>query len=296
MKKRLCAALLLLLAFLFPVSALAENAAQAEKAPQEEKVSKAEKAPQPILYTYYRQIGWGDRVQIAYVDSKGGLWLLKGYDSELQWPARSAEQILYLSSHEFEKKGTLKFDDLFALKSLVAVVEPSDAPSVPAACDAGIERTLAVRYDREGKAETVLLGMSGDDMFENLDPNAQGLYLAAHRLFPEVTCYGGLMGPAGFTPVRIAEFCGLEDLSLQDSVRSWYIDCEAGPREVTLTPEEQTKVLSAVLNGMVTGKVSAIQTTGGYREYAFYRGDRALGGISICGGLLYCSDGMYSIG
>ena len=82
--KRTVAAVIMLLFFLLSCCAYAEI-----------------KPAYPILFTYYRQIGWGDRVQIAYVDSKGGLWLLKGYDSELQWPARSAEQILYLSSHEF---------------------------------------------------------------------------------------------------------------------------------------------------------------------------------------------------
>ena len=34
----------------------------------------ADKPPvRPILYTYYRQLGWGDSVQIGYVDSNGDL-------------------------------------------------------------------------------------------------------------------------------------------------------------------------------------------------------------------------------
>ena len=42
----------------------------------------ADKPPvRPILYTYYRQLGWGDSVQIGYVDSNGDLWALKGNDS-----------------------------------------------------------------------------------------------------------------------------------------------------------------------------------------------------------------------
>ena len=45
----------------------------------------------------------------------------------------------------------------------------------------------------------------------------------------------------------------------------------------------------------MTGKVSAVSTTGGYTDYDFYRDGQYLGGFSICEGRLYHSDGMYSI-
>ncbi|MEE3396709.1 MAG: hypothetical protein VZR04_05180, partial [Succiniclasticum sp.] len=50
---------------------------------------------QVILYTYYRQLGWGDQVQIGCVDAKGGLWLLTGHDGTLKWPYETAEQLEY---------------------------------------------------------------------------------------------------------------------------------------------------------------------------------------------------------
>ena len=56
----------------------------------------AETAPRPILFTYYRQLGWGDRIEIGYVDSKGDLWSLDGNDGNLHWPYQAAEQIRYL--------------------------------------------------------------------------------------------------------------------------------------------------------------------------------------------------------
>ena len=250
--------------------------------------------PEPVLYTCYRQMGWGDRVEIGYVDSKGDCWLLTGSDSELKWPYRPAEQIQYLSGHSFEKVGTLDHDDLFALKSLIYAVEPSTGSSVPAANDAGTERTYAVRTGKDGAPDPVLLGMSGDDMFENMDPNAHGLYLAARRLFPGVTAYGGSMGPAGFTPVSIAEFCSLGSLT-GATVKAVFNDCEAGPAEIALSRAEQKEILSLAARGTVTGKVSAVSTTGGYRTYFFYRGGKCLGSVDLCDGLLYRNDGMYAI-
>ena len=60
----------------------------------------ADKPPvRPILYTYYRQLGWGDSVQIGYVDSNGDLWALKGNDSELEWPGGRENQLRYLAEH-----------------------------------------------------------------------------------------------------------------------------------------------------------------------------------------------------
>ncbi len=276
MKKTLIA-VVLVLSILLPCSAYAKSV-----------------PVRPVLYTYYRQVGWGDRLEIAYVDSEGELWTLDGYDSELHWPYTAEEQILFLEENGFENQGRLAYDEFFDLKSLIHSVKAFDGPSQPAAEDAGTERSYAVRYDRDGNPEPVLLGMSGDDMFENPDPNAQGLYLAVHKLFPGVTCYGGPMGPAGFTPVSITDFCKLGDLS-GASVRAFYTDCEAGPAERELTDSQQAQVLNDVMNGMVTGKVSAINTTGGYTDYCFYRGDKSLGGISVYQGWLYCSDGMYSI-
>ena len=254
----------------------------------------AEHEPVPILYTYYRQMGWGDRVEIGYVDSNGDCWMLSGSDSVLEWPFKAEDQLQYLSVHDFEKIDTLKFDDRFALESLISSVKVSDEKSHPVADDAGTERTYAVRYRKHDVPELIMLGMSGDDVFENTDPNAQGLYLAAHKLFPGVTAFGDDMGPAGFTPVNITEFCDLGDLK-GASVKAIFNDCEAGPYGIDLTQSDQEKILCLISDGVVTGKVSAISTTGGYRTYYFYRGSEHLGSVDIYDGLLYRNDGMYSI-
>ena len=42
-------------------------------------------------------------------------------------------------------------------------------------------------------------------------------------------------------------------------------------------------------------KVSATDTTEGYTDYYFYKGDEELGHISVYNGRLYRSDGLYSI-
>ena len=276
MKRRMLAILLLLTLVIPFSSAYADN------------------TPKPILYTYYRQMGWGDRVEIGYLDGKGDCWILEGFDAEFEWPFSAEEQLQFLQDNDFEKTGTLKYDDLFALKSLISSVKAADGKSQPVANDAGTERTYAVRYDRDGSAEPVLLGMSGDDMFENTDYNAQSLYLAARELFPEVTAYGGDMGPAGFIPVRITEFCELGGLH-GATVHAVYNDCEEGSSDIELNRSEQREILNLIGNGFVTGKVNAIGTTGDFRTYSFYRGDQYLGFVDICGDLLYASDGMYSI-
>lgn len=254
----------------------------------------AKSTPQPILYTYYRQMGWGDRVEIGYIDSNGDCWMLAGSDSEIKWPDQPDEQIQYLTGHSFAKTDTIDYNNLFEMKSLIFAVTPSNDSSHPVANDAGIERTYAVRYDKDGFPDPVLLGMSGDDMLENTDPNAQGLYLAARRQFPYVTAYGGNMGPAGFQPEGITAFCNLGDLT-GATVKAVFIDCEAGPSDIVLSRDDQNNILSFVSKGVVTGKVNAIGTTGGFRTYSFFRDSIFLGSIDICDGLLYRSDGMYSI-
>lgn len=281
--QRMCGVLLilvLLFSFLLPLSANGEA-----------------EPPQIILYTCYRQLGWGDRVQLGYVDRNGSVWAMEGFDSELHWPYRAEEQLRFLAENDFTELGTLSQSDLFDLNSLIAAVEVGDGVSHPAANDAGTERTYAVRYDRDGTAVPILLGMSGDDCYENMDPNAQALYLAMRRLFPNVISYFGIegMGPWGFVPVPITTFCGLGSLD-NVTVVGTLIDCEEGPIDLDLDRKQQQLILNFVKNGQVCGKVSATDITGGYKVYSFYdQKQTLLGSVSLYDGLLYCSDGMYAI-
>lgn len=255
--------------------------------------------PRIILYTYYRQMGWGDRVQIGSVDDQGVVRLLTGNDARLKWPYKPHDQLDYLlQTEKFSEKFTLTHDDLFALKSLVSGVEDQGSKSVPAANDAGTEKSYAVRYSKEGEPSFVLLGMSGDDMFENTDPTAQSLYLVLRRLFPEVTTYAynsfGI-GPQGFTPVPLAEFLQLDLYAVSNAdIKGFLSDCEAGPVPLEMTAEDKANLIALINNGVVTGKADCIVSTGGFNDYDFF--DAAgnwIGSVAIEDGLLVKGDGHY---
>ena len=251
-----------------------------------------------ILYTYYRQVGWGDRVQIGYVDAQGGAWLLTGSDGTLQWPYTQEDQLAYLkASGDFVRVDMLSSDERFDLNSLILSAEDQGSQSHPVACDAGTEKSFAVSYDENGEAQCILLGMSGDDCFENTDPNAQALYLRLRQLFPQVTSYGGIMGPAGFHPVPVQTFCGLDGTDvLNCSVSAHLLDCEAGPIEIAMTQDDLDTLFDLVLNGQVTGKANAVFTTCGSVAYDFLDGDgNFLGSVELYEGLLVGPDGMYTI-
>ncbi len=253
---------------------------------------------QVILYTYYRQLGWGDQVQIGCVDAKGGLWLLTGHDGTLKWPYETAEQLEYIQSGtDMERIGTLDSDALFDLKSLVLSTDDQGHDSVSVAMDAGTERSYAVQYDNEEQAHCILLGMSGDDCFENTDPDAQALYLYLRTMFPQVTCYGGDMGPRGFEPVSIRTFCNLEGLDPDHlEITACYVDCETGPLPITLTEEDRLALLDLIRNGVVIGKSNATMVTGGTTSYDLSDPDgNYLTSLEFYDGLLVRSDGMYAI-
>ena len=256
--------------------------------------------PELILFTVYEQCGWGDALQVGCVDSDGGLWALSGSASALGWPSGVTEQMEYLSEPgRLTCVGSLDSERIFELKSLVYGVEAQEGKPVPAACDAGTEASYAILYDRDGNAEAVLLGMSGDDMFENMDPDAQALYLALWELFPGITHYSGAlgMGPAGFQAVPVWAFCGYSTVGLDTAeVRAAYMDCEAGPIDLELTEQEVAQVKKIARDAMVTGKDNGYFTTGGTVVFSFYDGEgELLLSLELYSGLLVCSDGMYSL-
>ena len=262
-------------------------------------VSAEPDAPRIILYTYYRQMGWGDRVQIGWVDEDGGFRLLTGHDSRLEWPYKPAEQLEYLSQAEkFDAEDTLRHDDIFSIQSLVCNVEDRGSRSIPAANDAGTEKSYAVRYSKDGEPEFILLGMSGDDFFENLDPNAQALYLLLRRLFPAVTSYAyGPIGPQGFAPVPFAAFTGLDpDALMNADVKAVLMDCEAGPIPLEITAESKAALLSLIRNGRVTGRADCVVSTGGMTEYSFFdEDDNWIGSVEFEDGLLVWDAGHYYV-
>ena len=255
--------------------------------------------PRIILYTAYRQMGWGDAMQIGCIDEDGGLWAANGHDSELKWPYGWEKQIEYLqTSDSLTEMGKLSHDDLFSVKSLIACVPAAEGKPVGWMCDAGTESSYAVRYDRNGNAEAVLLGMTGDDFLENTDPGAQSLYMKLRMLFPFVWCYAGEINESwGFRPVRAAEFCRMESIDWDNvTVSACHIDCEAGPIELAVSEEETQQMIDFIKNAVVTGKENAMSVTGGTTVFYFTDSNgNSLGAVEFYDGLLVMNDGMYRV-
>ena len=68
-------------------------------------------------------------------------------------------------------------------KTVYDDAEKQERNTVSNAEDAGTEESYAVRYTAEGDPEVILLGVSGESVFENTDPNAQSLYLRLRQMF-----------------------------------------------------------------------------------------------------------------
>lgn len=255
--------------------------------------------PRIILYTCYRQMGWGDRVQIGWLDDQGVVRIVIGHDSDLKWPYKPEEQLTWLAQTEnTSAEDKINHDHLFAITSLIYSVEDQGSKSIPAANDAGTEKSYAVQYNRDGEPVFILLGMSGDDFFENTDPNAQALYLILRRLFPGVTTYAydtlG-MGPEGFKPVPLKDFTGLDAAAVTKAeIQAFEIDCEEGPIPLELSAEEENEIKKLVQDAVVTGKADCIESSGGMTAYDFYDSKGArIGFIELEDGLLLTNDGRY---
>ena len=250
-----------------------------------------------ILYTAYRQVGWGDLVQIGWVDENGGLWGIEGHDSDLKWPHAWEDQIAYLKNCPGQRLGELTGEELFALNGLIDSAENAEGRPQGWMCDAGTETGRAVRYTADGTAETVLLGMTGDDHYENRDPDAQALYRTLRELFPFVTCYAAMDPDWGFKPVPLRDFLGIGDVSVEGArVRIFYIDCEAGPTETEPTEAEAAGALALLRYGFVTGKANASAVTGGTYTIVFEdEAGKTLCSFQMYKGLLAARDGMYAL-
>ena len=255
----------------------------------------AEDRPRMILLDVYRQMGWGDRVEIGCIDEDGNLWFMTGSASALGWPHGIEAQLDYLLSTKLlEWKYRLKASDLFDLKGLIGSAALQTGKAQMAACDAGTQAGYAIRYGEDGRAQAILLGTSGDEVFENTDPNAQSLYLYLKLLFPEVTCYGSSMGPEGFQPVSVAAFLGLDNSVLGAAkIKAYLIDCEEGPIELETL---DMNLLHLALNGSVLGKANATAVTGNVTSLVFCDADdKRLFSIEFFDGLLVADDGMYFV-
>lgn len=247
-----------------------------------------------ILVTEYRQAGWSDRVLLGAVDNEGKLWTLEaepagdipyGREELLPW-AETADAL--------EPCGTVSGDALADLKSLVQTVPAQELSYQSFACDAGEQTSFAVRRDRNGVAEIIVLGASGDDTFENTDPGAQALYKTLRELFPDVPAFAGegAMAPAGFAETGLAAFCGYDGPALEELTMTAYAnDCEAGSAatEPRISAEEIARMT-------VTGKKNSMAVTGNTVTYVFSGADgESAAAFEFFGDLLVRPDGMYSV-
>jgi len=249
---------------------------------------------QIILLTEYRQMGWGERYALGVVDDEGGLWSY-ACSSWTDLPFEMTELILWAeNNNEFEYLGTLSSSQLREVKSLVITVRHGEGKPAQAACDAGTQSSYACRRDKDGKIETVLLGMSGDDMYENTDPSAQTLYRILRQCFAAVTAYDGEQGmsPKGFKAVSLEEFCGYDGLDLTAlTLTAYRHDCEEGniPTEPVLTGGD-------IASMIVTGKKNSLSVTGNTTVYAFTDDDGdTVAAFEFYGDLLVMNDGMYTV-
>lgn len=258
--------------------------------------------PDIILVTVYEQAGWGDRISVGFVDRNGGLWTLEGGASELKWPAAPEEQIEYLIRSERKvQTGRLPSEDTSDLKGLIQCAEPRRPEPRGWACDAGTQRSYAART-RNGEAGIIMLGITGDDVWENTDANAQALFARLRGLFPNVPCYADMYmktagEPWGFIPVRLRDFLGIGWLDREDiTMECRLTDCEEGLLDCPAAAGDTEKILNILRYSSVTGKANAAFVTGGTYVYIFRDGEGTyLGSFEVYGDLVVCSDGMYYI-
>ena len=256
--------------------------------------------PDIVLVTVYEQMGWGDEISVGFVDEDGGLWTLEGSASGLNWPYAPEEQVAYLlRSEQKVQVGRLSADDRFDLNGLIECAEPQQPAPCAWACDAGTQRSYAVR-NRDDRPEIMMLGITVDDIWENTDANAQALFAHLRRLFPNVRCYADeyekTTGESwGFTPVKIRDFLQIDWLDREGiTMECCLTDCEEGLIDCPVAAGDTEEILNFLRNGSVTGKANATFVTGG--TYVFSFRDSAgeyLGSFEVYGDLLVSNDGMY---
>ena len=263
--------------------------------------AEAQDTPRIILYTCYTNLfPDGMELQAGCVDEDGGLWTLELQDADLNGYATLGEYLAaMMKAGKMTAAGKIEGIDPFELNSLVVCTEDR-GKELEAVCEGGgAESSYAVAWDVDDNATEILLGVSGDSKFENTDPNAQALYLLLRKWFPGVTNFAySDMGPRGFRPVSLIEFCGWQDIDFDKAVINCYLeDCEAGPIEAELAGGEREEIIEIATSWKVTGKANATIVTGGPTTYSFCDAEgNWLASMSLYQGLLVMGDGMYYIG
>ena len=268
-----------------------------------------EDLPRLIAYSVTKEEADSGTVGLCCLDEDGIFWSVK--EAELDKPVRQEDVLRLL----LERRGMKVYDTLIEwtdydldkeeelirdLTAMAQVVEKADGSPEPTGKEIGEYAVYAVQYDPDGNPEPVLLGVCGDAVFENRDPNAQALYeIMIRKQCFSLPCGFAEEGltPHGFQAVSVREFFGLENVDADTAVITAALqDCEAGPVDVELTEEDRKNVLALLERGLVTGKANPWMVTGGTVCYYFMdtQGE-CLGAIETYDGLAVGKDGMYTI-
>lgn len=96
--------------------------------------------------------------------------------------------------------------------------------------------------------------------------------------------------------VPVWKFChGLREGLETAVIRGYTLDCEQGPVEYEMTPEEIEEIRGIAMNGVITGKANDMSVTGGTWIYSFETEEgKYLFSIEMYRGLIVSADGMYS--
>ena len=276
--------------------------------PTPEPTPRPEDRPKVILYSVLKEKteDGSTGISLCCIDADGELWSLEAADAE------GNGEILQLLRERrgMKSEGKItgskyggKYVDRERIRELAVMADCVPAAAeTPEKTGAGIgeNAVYALKYDPDGNPEAVLLGMSGDAVFENRDPGAQALY----RFMTCFQCFNPPCGfaeegltPYGFRMVTAREFFGLENVNAETAaITAAMTDCEEGFIKVQLTEEDRRKALALLERGVVIGKENPWEVTGGTMVYFFRdEGGELLGTIETYeeDGLAVGPDGMY---
>ncbi len=257
----------------------------------------AERSPRIVLMCCYQQEGWGDGSSATFLDEAGCIWR---YESAEPLPDTDSARLALLAEAEsVVAAGQIELWRMLELISLIEAVQPGPLePQAAVAADYGLNTFSAVRYGADGSAEVIPLAISGDQVAENLEPNAYALYVA---LFYEVMSHDAAepswLQPRNVPREPLAAFCGLDEAAFEGATLAVsYCDPQSGEREFALDADEMRDKLDWLAGLVVTVKQNALPCAGHTCAYTLYspQGER-LATFEFFDELLVTDVGMYQV-